>query len=402
MKILYINTLYAPLLVGGAERVMQAQAEALRQAGHEVAVLTLCSAPGLHRDAVNGIPVWRAGLRNIYFPFEEGAENSSGAIRHNLWHLIDIYNPLMAAYVRRVVKEFQPDIASVHNITGFSVAVWDALAASGVPIVQVLHDQYLLCATSMMYRNGQRCQSQCAPCRITRQLHRYKSAKVDTLIGCSQFICDKVQRYGYFQQTKIVRAIPNIRDISKENLPCAPRNQDGETIFGFIGRLSPAKGIEFLLETLSRFEGGRWQLAIAGEGEPQYVAALKQKYASPRFRFLGRVKPGEFFANIDISVIPSMWEDTLPSVVFESLLYGKPVIGSRIGGIPEMLNAENGMLFEPGDQGSLSSAIKWGLANRGRLGLESEAIHNGALRFADKERWIREWTEVYGKTLLLR
>lgn len=399
MRILYINTLYAPDILGGAERVMQAQAEAMLQAGHEVAVLALSSEPGLHRDSLNGVQVWRAGIRNLYFHYDEMLLQKVGPLGHKVWHLIDIYNPLMATFVRKVLAEFRPDVASVHNLAGWSIAVWDVLKAKRVPIVQTLHDQYLLCPTSTMYRNGQRCEVQCGSCRIMRGLHRYKSPKVDTLVGVSHFICDKLRSFGYFEGVRSVRTIPNIRDISAEAIPSEPRCDDGTTTLGYIGRLSPSKGVEFLLETLTKTNEPGWRLLLAGAGEAKFEAFLRNKYRDSRIEFLGEVTPRQFFGQIDFTVIPSLWEDTFPSVAFESLLYGRPILGSRIGGIPELVNPGNGLVFSAGDSAELLRGIRWAIENRPRLRSEVQAIQKEAARFGDKAGWVKTWSEVYSSAI---
>jgi glycosyltransferase involved in cell wall biosynthesis len=399
VRVLYVNSLYAPNLVGGAERVMQTQAEAMRAAGHEVAILALSPNAGLHQDFVNGIPVWRAGIRNLYFPFDLTSQGKHGALSRNLWHLVDVYNPLMASYVRKVVKEFRPEVASVHNLAGWSIAVWDVLTASRIPIVQVLHDQYLLCATSAMFRNGRGCVTRCGSCRVMRSLHRYKSPQVDTLVGVSQFISDKLRAQGYFEGVRSVRSIPNVRNISGEEIPTEPRCDDGTLVLGYIGRLSPAKGIEFLLDVLTSSHVLGWKLLIAGSGDTRYEEFLRGKFRDSRIEFLGAVEPKQFFPQIDITVIPSLWEDTLPSVAFESLLYGRPILGSRIGGIPEMVNSRNGRVFSPGDGEDLLRGIVWATENRMRLRSEVQAIQTEAAVYADKERWVKLWSEVYSDAI---
>ena len=399
MKILYINTLYSPQLFGGAERVIQTQAEAMATAGHEVGVLTISSEPGLSLSRVNGIPVWRAGIRNLYFHFDELQQQRIGRLGHALWHLLDSYNPLMREFVRKISREFNPDVASCHNLPGWSVSAWDALAANRIPIVQVLHDQYFLCPTSRMYHNGKRCAEQCMRCRALRLPHRHKSTRVDTLVGVSSFICNKLIDNGYFRGIRRVKVIPNIRDVSQENIPEIPREEDGKIVFGYIGRLSESKGVELLLETFLRSSKSEWKLLIAGSGETRYERSLREKFDHPQIEFTGEVSPDAFFPRLDFTVVPSLWEDTFPSVVFESLLYGRPVLGSNLGGIPEMLNSSNGRLFSPGDPADLTRNIQEMAAGKALYQKRFKAIQQGAVKYRDRGWWLSEWCDVYSSAM---
>jgi glycosyltransferase involved in cell wall biosynthesis len=395
VKILYISSLYHPVVVGGAERVLQAQAEAMQRAGHDV--LVLCTSPeaGLRKDSVNGIRVWRAGLKNIYFPHDSQRLKPPVAVARQAWHLLDVYNIFMTSAIREAVKEFSPEVASIHNLAGWSVAAWDTLHSLRVPIVQVLHDQYLLCPTTAMFRDGQRCETQCRKCRLMRIPHRSKSRKVDTVVGVSRSICEKLKQFGYFQGVRRIEAIHNACDVSGEALPVAPRSEDGFTIFGYIGRLAPNKGIEFFLKTFNSIPRPDWKLLIAGTAEPQYQSFLKREYLSPRVQFLGHVPAFDFLNRIDCTVIPSLWDEALGNVVFESLLCGRPILGSRVGGIPEMIDSSNGLLFRAGDARELADALAWASEKRIQLRMAFAQFQINARKYADMDAWIRRWSDVY-------
>jgi len=126
------------------------------------------------------------------------------------------------------------------------------------------------------------------------------------------------------------------------------------------------------------------------------VEPLRQRYAHAPVRFLGRVAPRDFYPHIDVMVVPSIWNDTFPGVVFEALAFGKPVIGSRRGGIPEMIReGENGLLFEPDTPGDLIAALRHLAADadlRHRMG---EAARRSAQPFLDRDRWIAQYQALY-------
>jgi glycosyltransferase involved in cell wall biosynthesis len=232
-----------------------------------------------------------------------------------------------------------------------------------------------------------------------RMPHRSKSRQVDTLVGVSQFVTRKLVDLGYFEGVRSVRTIPNVRDISKQSLPTQARPDDGQLVFGFIGRLSPSKGIEFLLETFSRSKLTPCGLIVAGRGEESYENRLKAKYGDSRISFLGEVPAHEFYTQVDCIVIPSLWEDTFPSVAFESLLYGRPILGSQIGGIPELVDSTNGRLFVPADSSDLESAMRWAIDNRKLLRQQFATIQKEAGRFADVKEWVARWSETYASAI---
>ncbi|HEY6873542.1 MAG TPA: glycosyltransferase family 4 protein [Geobacteraceae bacterium] len=397
MKVLIVSSLYAPYIGGGAEIIIQEHAAALRKIGVEVAVLSIGPQSGLVKDEVDGVAVWRAGIRNVYF---HHGENRPPGWKRSVWHLRDIYNPFMKPYVRQAVQEFKPDIASCHNITGWSVAAWDALTECRVPIVQVLHDQYLLCPKSTMFRDHAPCPRQCFSCRLMRLPHAAKSNQVRAVVGVSQFVVNKLLDFGYFKKTPIKECIHNIRDFPFDPAAMPSRKDDGNVVFGFIGTLAPNKGIELLLDSFTRCAQPEWRLLVAGTGGSEYEAMLKGRYADERITFLGRCAQADFFTGVDITITPSLWEDTFPTVVFESMLFGVPVIGSRRGGIPEMIvPGKTGLLFTPGHSDSLLEAMHKLADKIDHFRSSRDAIIRHASPFRDQKGWTERWYRLYQRAL---
>jgi glycosyltransferase involved in cell wall biosynthesis len=139
------------------------------------------------------------------------------------------------------------------------------------------------------------------------------------------------------------------------------------------------------------------ELLIAGRGEEQYEKGLRERYGdTDDIRFLGFTKPADFFAQVDVAIVPSLWNDTLPSVVFESLGYGVPVVGSRRGGIPEMvLDGVNGLVFEPDDPASLVSAIVKLRDDPALLSSLRSGCQPSAAKFYDVQGWAAGQEEIF-------
>ncbi len=399
MKILFLHALADPKLGGGAEVIMWEQMRGLRDAGHECVLLATSDEPGLRCTEREGIKVWQAGIRNVYWPYHKKRPAAPWRV---LWHALDSYNPWMQGYLREVIAREQPDVASLHNLPGWSAASWGTLAQSGVPAVQVLHDYYPICVKTTMYKKGRNCLGQCAGCRVFRLPHRTLSTKVAAVVGVSRFILERHRSLGYFGDVPIQRVIHNARapqDLGIEETQHSPPH-DGLR-FGYIGRLDSTKGIEPLIDAFLAADLYEAELWIAGSGRQHEEERLHNKTRDMRVRFLGRVVPREFYPQVDVVVVPSLWNDNLPSVVFEALAFGKPVIGSRRGGIPEMIqDGENGLLFEPEAPGELKAALEAMRddALRARL---TERAWPSAHPFLDMAAWVKTYEDLYHDAVAL-
>ncbi len=393
MKILFLHSLADPALGGGAEVIVWEQMRGLRDAGHECVLLATSDKKGLDRSELEGITVWKAGIRNVYWPYHKKRHVAPFRL---IWHMLDSYNPWMQGYLREVVAREKPDVASLHNLPGWSAASWTTLAQLGVPTVQVLHDYYPICVKASMYRKQRNCAGQCAGCRAFRLPHRALSSKVTAVVGVSRFMLERHRTLGYFEGVPTQKVIHNAR------APHALGTEEVSVIaphaglrFGFIGRLDPTKGIEPLIDAFLAADLPNAELWIAGSGKQQEEERMYSKTHDPRVRFLGRVVPREFYPQVDAVVVPSLWNDNLPGVVFEALAFGKPVIGSRRGGIPEMIrHEENGLLFEPDTPGELKAALKAMADDALRAQLTAQAKPSSA-PFVDMAGWVAQYEALY-------
>jgi len=357
MRILFINTLYPPDIGGGAEIILKAQVEAFRVRGHKVSVITLGKTS--EEDEVDGIKIHRVKINNIYFHYPRRA---IALPKKFVWHIIDSF---FGKYneVKGIIDDFEPDIVSCHNLVGFGVGILDELARSRTKTVLTLHDQYLLCARSNMFREGCVCERQCADCKILRVSYRRKVAQLDGVVGVSNFILDKLSKLGYFREVPRKTVIHN--PPYAKLLDAITKVSPSKIVkFGYLGTIAASKGIELLLEEISKLECD-FTLIVAGSGEGDYVERLKSKYANDRIKFIGYVSAADFYQCVECVIVPSIWEDTFPGVAQEAIAGGRAVIGSRRGGIPEIvIDKVNGILFDPNVAGSLQEAMHSYIANR--------------------------------------
>lgn len=352
-KILFVSTLYTPHNVGGAEAVVRMLAEETVRRGREAVVVTLSPDGHYHEGEVEGVRVHYLPLANLFFL--HGKTPRSPRARQ-LWHLIDAWNPVMGRRLGRILDRERPDVVNAHNLQGFSVAAWQAAAQRRLPLVQTLHDYYAACANSSMFRRGCNCETVCRECRILGTARRRLSDRPRVVTAVSRRLLDRIRAAGVFTGTRDTRVIHNA---NARDLPVRLPHRAGPLRLGFLGRLEPVKGLELLLEAVRTLPPGSATLSIGGSGEAGYVADLRRRYESPTVRFEGWVQAEPFLDTIDALVVPSVWEEPLSRVSHEAMGQGVPVVGARIGGIPEIVrDGETGFLFAPGDRDDLARALR--------------------------------------------
>lgn len=344
-----VSTLYFPNIVGGAEKATQLLAEELLK--NNVSVAVVSSAKQRSVGEVNGIKVYYVPLKNLYWPF---SKQIRPRWQKALWHILDIYNPFMAREVGKIIDQEQPDLVHTHNLAGFSVATWKAVKKRGLPLVHTSSDYYLLCPRSKMFRGGTNCAMSCWACSLFSQPKKSLSSLVDHVVPVSKFVQDRHSGTHYFdgaESSVIFNSAPSYQEPTR-----SPSR--GTVSCGFMGQLTPSKGIEDLLREFARIDPGTATLFVAGTGKGSYVNLLRQKYGRPNVHFLGFVPPRELFDQIDVLIVPSLWHDPCPLVILIAYSFGTPVIAARRGGIPEEVEeCKTGFLYEPSQPGELRQQI---------------------------------------------
>jgi glycosyltransferase involved in cell wall biosynthesis len=354
MKILIINTLYHPNHIGGAERSVQFLAESLCVSGKDVVVVSL-SMDGEERvRSVNGVKVYYLKQRNLFNRF---SRQHYATYQYLFWHLLDSYNPFIAACVQRIIRVEKPDIINTHNISGFSPAVWSLPRRHRCPIVHTIRDYYLLCPHSSMFKNGRNCDRICFGCRFLSITKKLLSRNVDAIVGISNFVLQRHLTFKYFPGSNAHKVIHNSYETPRtEGL--RKSSQDGLT-FGFLGRLQPRKGIELFLSNFARISSDKVFANVGGQGDDKYIKSIQNHFSNQRIRYLGWVEPAPFFEKIDVLVVPSLWHEPLGRVVIEAFAHGIPVIASNRGGLRELIDeGRTGVLFDPDIEMDLYDKMK--------------------------------------------
>ena len=257
----------------------------------------------------------------------------------------------MAREVGKIIDRERPDLVHTQHLQGFSVATWKAVKKRGLPLVQTLHDYYLLCPKITMYHRDMNCTKLCRSCSLFSRPKQRLSTLVDHVVSVSKFVLDRHLKEHYFTRAKcsVINNYAPDRQEPEGSISC------GTVKFGFLGQLTPHKGIEFCLKAYSGIRPGAATLKVAGAGKGDYVNFLRQKYEGPNVHFLGFVSPRELFDQINVLIVPSPWQEALGLVILEAYSFGIPVIAARRGGIPEVVEeGKTGFLLTRPDRGNWS------------------------------------------------
>jgi glycosyltransferase involved in cell wall biosynthesis len=385
LKVAIVSSLYEPNAHGGAERVAQSVAEALVGQGHRVDVISLGKAARAERTELNGVQVHTLPLRNLYWPFPVAP---AGPVRKVAWHAIDAHNLRMARAVDTLLGEVRPELVNTHLIAGFSAAIWRAVARRGLPLVHTLHDHYLLCPYSTMFKNGKNCARQCLGCRVATLPRRAMTRHVDGVIGVSRYILDRHLDVGLFPGVGASVVYSGYRRPGRRPPQAAARAAGEPLRIGYLGGLFANKGVHRLLKAFLSLAPQAAQLWIAGAGDPAYEASLKARSAARGdVRWLGVVRPEDFLPHLDLLVVPSLVNEAMGRVVVEAFAFGVPVAAAKRGGIPELLARGGGWLFDPDQRGALRALLARLLADRAALAAMRPVALAQAPRFSGESMY---------------
>jgi glycosyltransferase involved in cell wall biosynthesis len=180
------------------------------------------------------------------------------------------------------------------------------------------------------------------------------------VIAVSKAVEAGIRQYCGFQGE--IRVIPGMVEYPG---PIRSRPSEcGRAVVGFAGRLADEKGVEFLLQAVPQVleccPDVRFLIAGDGERKDGLLRLAKSLGIEAQVEFMGRYDADQletFMSRIDITVLPSLTESQ-GLVLIEAMAYGKPIVATEVGGIPEVVqNGISGRLVPPRDPGALANAI---------------------------------------------
>jgi glycosyltransferase involved in cell wall biosynthesis len=281
-----------------------------------------------------------------------------------------IFNTEAQHKLAKLIEDTKPDFAHVHSIYHhLSPSVLHTLKKYNLPVLLTLHDYKMVCP-NYIFLDGERnvceeCQgkrfwkatskkcfrnSYAASALVSAEAYWNKWKKsylnnVDVFMSPSQFLGDKILQYGF--QSKPVITQPYTLDLSTYE-PC----YEPSDYFVFMGRLTHEKGVHFLLDAAKNIQGADLYVLGTGPIEDELRQRVKNENLT-NVKMLG-YKSGDELREIvrraKFTVITSEWHDNSPLVIYESLSLGNPIVGARMGGIPELIEeGVDGFVYDRGD-----------------------------------------------------
>lgn len=397
MRILILVHGYPPTFTGGAELRAERTARALAARNHEVAVLCIESltAPATRLVGPDR-PQEGVLVHRLYVQAGLAADpNKHGE-----------YRQAIVGALSQLADAWAPEL--MHLFSGYLLGscVIDYAGAAQLPMVVSLTDYWWLChRINLLRTNGTRCAGpsavECARCanelyrrfRLPASLARpladllwslagevsalatplgvYAQAerldemraalnRADALIAPSRFLAEMYMHYGVRpERIRIWRQGVNLG-------LCPLRTSSATLRFSYFGQIKHHKGVHTLVEAWSKLDGARaGHLTLYGSarGEEGYGARLyEQSRAVPGLTWRQPIDHAEVWqtlAQTDVLIVPSRWSENSPNVILEAQAMGVPVVGSKLGGVAELVHhGRNGLLFEPDNAADLAAQLR--------------------------------------------
>ncbi|HUK56446.1 MAG TPA: glycosyltransferase family 4 protein [Nitrospiria bacterium] len=306
-----------------------------------------------------------------------------------------VYSRSNRSAIQSMIKADPPQLAYLHNLYPFiSPSVLRALKDHGIPIILTVHAFKPLCINGLFFTQGRVCEKcgdgnyfhgvmnncrnsyvESAVYAIAFAIHRRLKLiepYVDIFVSPSEFLKTKLIQYG-FPENK-VRVIPHFVSIEKnESVKRSPADY-----VVYFGRLSHEKGVITLLKAAKM--SPHIEVVIIGDGPLRArVSSHIREQKLNNVCLAGYLSGDDLWSRISgarFTIVPSESYESFGYSAIESLYWGKPVVASRIGGLPEIIeDGVDGLLFNPGDPHDLAEKINdlWAKPDRIKeLGIHGE------------------------------
>jgi len=388
-RILMLAGWYFPDFLGGTETYVHLLSKQLQALGWEV----LIAAPSVDEKQAHYI---HDGLEVFRYPVT--LKPTKAEIRGK------VIPEYFAIFKNWLIKN-KPDIVHMHSYTrgcGFYHA--QCIKELKIPLVLTLHTMELICLRGEMMHwgsfpcDGKVEELKCLSCYLQKRWHLFplfakvialvdwdlrrwfklREAQVeklfnfaDRVVVVSKWLYELMAKEKFSAKVSLsLHGVP--ADFADEKIP-ADFKCPKVLRFGFIGRFNYVKGAHIIIKAIKRLPKDLTvELKLYGRTntaeEKRYLEYLKRLAKDDkRIVFLGEVEEKnrkEVFDSFDILLVPSLWFETGPYVVLEAFSAKKPVIGSRLGGIKDLVTDKvNGLLVEPVDISAWERTIKWAAEN---------------------------------------
>ena len=354
MRLLYINDTYKR--VGGTEMYLHSLSNIFRGKGHEMFLFAIDDEKEITK---HDLFVYRDKFKRNPF-------------KYILWYYL---NPSLYRRLRNWIKKVNPDVIHIHNNGKFTSSILLALLGFNIPVVQTVHDHTPICPTSLCTKlHGEQCDggfgircpmSGCiswaryAYQRVPEYIKQYLlKTNVNLFIAPSRALERRLIKYGI----RNVAYLPSFVYVMKFEYDIN-QMETGNVLY--VGRLAKEKGVHYLIKALPKIVKAysSCMLNIVGDG-PMMSDLLKlvrdldiEKHVTIHGKLFDDALMAAY-QKANVVVIPSACVENSPIVAYETMALGRPIVGSDIGGIPDLVvDGETGFLVEPRNPDQIAEKV---------------------------------------------
>lgn len=331
--------------------------------------------------------------------FKDSAEIGDGFLNKANSFFNGIYSLSARREILKVLDQFRPDCVQIQNLFPLiSPSILALIKSRGIPIVMRCSNFRLICPNGLFLSKDQLCEK-CHGGHEYWCVLKNCENNIFKSVGYAlrNYVARKLKLYTenislYIAQTEFQKRYLINENVPSERIVVIPNMSSDTNIsvnnnlgdyIGYVGRISPEKGISTLINAAIecnhisfKLAGNYGRMPHLGKHKPENLD-LVGHVASPALH--------NFYNNSRIIVLPSICYEGFPGVLIEAMIHGKPIICSRIGGLSEIVDdGITGLLFEPGNINDLVNKIKYLWA---RPVVCSKMGHNG------REKALREYSE---------
>jgi glycosyltransferase involved in cell wall biosynthesis len=359
MRILQINQCHYKR--GGADVVYLNTINLLTEKGHNVACFSTLN------------PLNESTAFDKYFVTSEDVRNTS--LFNKIKSIVPyIYNRQSSRNLTKLIKDFKPEIAHIHLFNGsISISILDTLKRHNIPVLHTVHDYRLLCPiSSCLDQNNRTCElcvdesvfsvlkKKCSDGKLSQSIVvflesifwkkiKHPEDKIDYFHFVSKFCRDKYVKYFPEISKKNILIYNNSGIVGLAENEIVNKEIPKNGYYLFYGRLSVEKGVDTLLDLWKDFPDN-CKLKIVGKG------LLEDKFKNiiinsniKNIELVGYrtgIELQDLIKSASFVIVPSEWYENNPMTIVESYSLGTPVIGSNMGGIPEIIEeGKTGYIF---------------------------------------------------------
>ena len=407
-RIIICTNVYLPKFIGGAELIAHYHAKILKQQGHDVIIFA--GDPGeskrylLSQDTYDALTIHRVCLSHKDYSSD----------------FINFSHKKVERYFKAILERFLPDVVHFHNIIGVSVGLIHIAKSKGIKTILTVHDHWGFCyKNTIIKRDGEICRdyalcNECMPfiydgdnkgmpIRMRKDFIEMQLREVDAFISPSRYLAETYIRAGIPKEKfRVIWYGIDVRKFSNVSKTA----MNGCVRFSFIGYFGQHKGIHTLLSALPFLDDkDHFRINLVGDGELMDSCTQQVKVMGLKglVKFWGKIDNSRIekvHRETDVLILPSVWPENQPVSITEAMATRTPVIASRMGGIPELIeDGKTGYLFEAGNAKQLAQKMSEFILHPDRLQTFGENAYNKIVNYTF-ENQVDKILQVYDEEML--